>query len=62
MREAGAAGPLVLGPDVVPDVHGDDRHVMILVDDDVEAVGERALGERKVDGLVDGVPASSHLE
>ena len=49
VRKAGAPGPLVLGADVVPDVDRHDRHVMILVDDDVEAVGERALGERKVD-------------
>ena len=49
MREAGAARPLVLGADVIPDVHGHDRHVMILVDDHVETVGERALGEGKID-------------
>ena len=50
VREAGAARALVLRADVIPDVHRHDRHVMVLVHDDVEAVGERALGERKIDG------------
>ena len=43
-------GRSFLEPDVIPDVHRDDRHVMVLVHDDVEAVGERALGEGKIDG------------
>ena len=51
VREPGHAGALVLRPDVVPDVDRDDRHVMVLVDDDVEAIGERSLGEREVDGV-----------
>ena len=46
VREAGAARPLVLGADVIPDVDRDDRAVVILVDDHVEPVGER-LGVRQ---------------
>ena len=45
--ETGSAGLLVLRPDVIPDIHGDDRDVMVFVDDDVETVGERAFGEGK---------------
>ena len=48
MREAGVARPLVLGADVIPDVDGDDRAGVILVDEHVEAVGERVLREGKV--------------
>ena len=44
MREAGQPGPLVLRADVIPDVHGHDRQRVILVQDDVETVGERGLG------------------
>ena len=43
VREAGTAGHLVLGADVVPDVDGDDRQRVIFVDEDVEAVGECVL-------------------
>src|SRR5262245_16802987 len=50
MGEAGAPGALVLRADVVPHVHGHDRHVVVFVDDDVEAVGEGALLERKRQG------------
>ena len=44
VREAGATRPLVLGSDVVPEVHRHDRDVAILMDDDIQAVGERAFG------------------
>jgi hypothetical protein len=47
MCEAGAAGTFVLGTHVIPDVYGDNRDVVVLVHDDVESVGERALNERK---------------
>ena len=47
VREAGVARPLVLRPDVVPEVDRDDRHVVILVQDHVEAVGERVLREAR---------------
>ena len=50
MRKAGTSRPLVLGADVIPDVHRHDRHVMVLVDDHVETVGERALRVGKIDG------------
>jgi hypothetical protein len=50
MRETGATAPLVLRSDVVPQVDGYDRHPAILVDDDVEAVGERPFLVRKSDG------------
>ena len=48
VREAGASGPFVARADVVP--HADSRHrdVMVLVDDDLEAIGERTGGERDV--------------
>jgi hypothetical protein len=50
MRKAGDAGAFVLGTNVVPDVYGNDWNVMILVNDDVEAVGEGAfcVRERRV--------------
>ena len=38
VREAGASGTLVLRADVIPDVDGDHRQLMVLVHDDVEAV------------------------
>src|SRR5581483_8282450 len=43
MREAGAAGTLARGADVVPHVHADDRHAVILVQDHGEAVAKREL-------------------
>ena len=48
MREPGHAWPFVLRTDVVPDVDGDDRHAVVLVHDDVEAVGQLAPGERQI--------------
>ena len=41
MGEAGAAGRLVLGADIVPDGHRDHRRLAVLVDDDAKAIGER---------------------
>ena len=49
VREAGVARLLVLRPDVIPEIHGDDRTRVILVQEHVEAVGERLLGERDVE-------------
>ena len=49
VREPGAPRLLVLRPDVVPEVHRDDRHVVVLVHDDVEPVGERAFRVGQVD-------------
>ena len=43
VREPGAAGPLVLGPDVVPQVDRDEGAAVILVHDHVEPVVERFL-------------------
>jgi hypothetical protein len=48
VREAGVAGAFVLGTDVIPDVHRDDRTRVVFVEQDVESVAERVLGERKV--------------
>ena len=44
MREAGAAGPLVARADVIPDVHGHDRHARVAMQDHVQAVGQLELG------------------
>ena len=44
MRETGATRPLVLRSDVIPEVHRHDRDVAILMDDDIQAIGERAFG------------------
>ena len=52
--------PLVLRPDVVPDVDGDDRHAVILVHDHVEAVAETPPGERQIEQR--GCRGSSHLD
>ena len=46
LEQVGKAGPpllFVLGADVVPDVNGDHRQRVVLVQDDVEAVGQREL-------------------
>jgi hypothetical protein len=47
VREPRASGLFVFRTDVVPDVYGHDWHVVIFVDDDVEAVGEGSLGKGK---------------
>jgi hypothetical protein len=49
MREAGTSRTLVLGPDVIPDVHRHDWHVMVLVNNHVQTIAERALRVWKVD-------------
>ena len=46
VREAGLAGDLVLGADVVPEVDRHDRCEMILRHDDPQAVGETLVTER----------------
>ena len=48
MREPGLAGPLVLRADVIPEVHGDDGAVVVLVNQHVQSVGQRALAEGNV--------------
>jgi hypothetical protein len=40
VRKSRLPHPLVLRPDVIPDAHRHKRHAPILVDDDVQAVGE----------------------
>jgi hypothetical protein len=45
VRETGAARLLVLRSDVIPDAYRYKRQSAILVDDDVEAVGEGLFGE-----------------
>ena len=44
--EAGLAGLLVLGADVVPEVDRHDRRQVVLGDDDAQAVGEAGITER----------------
>ena len=48
VREAGVARALVLRTDVIPDVDRDDRAGVIFVEQDVESVVERVLGEGNV--------------
>ena len=43
--EAGLARDLVLGADVVPDVHGHDGREVVLDDDQAQAVGQALVGE-----------------
>jgi hypothetical protein len=50
--EAGLPEPLVLGPDVVPDVHGDDRRLVVLVHHQREAVGQHVAGEGNLRDLL----------
>ncbi len=50
VREAGAAGHLVLRADVIPDVDRDRRRRVILREDDREPVRQRVTLERNVDG------------
>ena len=50
VREAGAAGRLVLAADVVPDVDRDDRRLAVGVHDHAQAVGQGELLVRDVDG------------
>ena len=45
VREPGLARDLVLGADVVPDVHGHHGREVILRDDQAQAVGEALVGE-----------------
>ena len=45
MGKTGSPRAFVLRPDVVPDVHRNDRHLMRFVDNDVEAVVEGVFGE-----------------
>ena len=44
-----APGLLARRPDVVPDVHGQERHRVILVQDDVESVGQGELRVRHLE-------------
>jgi hypothetical protein len=48
VRKTGTPGLFVLGADVIPDVDGHDRHVVVLVHDHVEAIGHRTLREWQV--------------
>jgi hypothetical protein len=49
MRKSRATRPLILAAHVVPDVHGDDRRLVILVHDEREPVGQHMLGVRDID-------------
>jgi hypothetical protein len=46
------ARPFILGSDVIPEVDGHDRTAVVLVQQHVETVGERVLGERDVHGTL----------
>jgi ATP-binding protein involved in chromosome partitioning len=50
MRETSSSGLLVFRADVIPDIHGDDRTGVILVQEHIEAVLERLFDERDVHG------------
>ena len=52
VRETGLAGRLVGRPDVVPDVDGDDRRLVVLVDDQPQAVVEHVLRVGDIDRLL----------
>ncbi len=45
MREARAPRHLVPGADIDPEVHGDDRHAVVLVDHDPQPVGQGVFGD-----------------
>ncbi len=49
VREPGAAGALARGAHVVPHVHGDDWHFVVLVQDHREAVGQPEVRIRDVE-------------
>ena len=49
MGEAGAAGLLARRPDVIPDVHRQQRDGVILVQDDLQPVGQCELRERHIE-------------
>ena len=55
MGEAGLAGALVLGADVVPDVDGDDGRFVVLVDDQGESVFEDEFLVGNIDGAYLGI-------
>ena len=50
MSETGAARPLVLGADVIPDIHRDDRRLVILMDDQGQPVGQHEALKGNVEG------------
>ncbi|OPZ80333.1 MAG: hypothetical protein BWY77_01125 [bacterium ADurb.Bin431] len=56
MGETGLAGLFILGADMIPDIKGDDRGFMVLVDDDGEAVieDEFLIGDFDLLGLEQG--------
>ena len=41
-------GPSFFGADVVPDVDGDQRQAVVLVEDDLEAVGQLVLLDAQI--------------
>src|SRR5690606_11376436 len=62
VREAAAAGRLVLAAHAVPDVDRDDRRLVVLVHDHRQAVGqgERRVGELDLRGGLGGVADDQH--
>jgi len=51
MSEAGAAGALVEGADVIPEVDGDEREAMVFVHEDHETVGHDKFFALEFGGL-----------
>ena len=49
VRETGFPGFFVLGANVIPDIHGHDRRLVVFVDDQAQAVVERVFGEVDID-------------
>jgi hypothetical protein len=45
MREAGVPRPFVFGSNVIPEIDGDDRAGMVLMDQDIEAIRQCVLAE-----------------
>jgi hypothetical protein len=48
VREPGMAWTFVLGSDVIPEVHRNDRARVVLVQQNIKAIGQRVLAERDV--------------
>jgi hypothetical protein len=57
MREARAARLLVGGSDVIPDVDRHRRHALVLMQDDVQPVGQRELPIRNLQDRCRGLGA-----
>ena len=50
MSKTGATRPLVLGPDVIPDIHRDDWGLVIFMNDQGQPVGQNESLKGNVEG------------